>query len=123
MPNSPGAAPPAVDLAALSATETDVGRETLIELITLFLTNGGKQIATAHEAAIAGRAEKVRLAAHQLKSMSYYLGARSLSSLCAEIEAACAEGRQPDLPTEVRRLETLFGQAKRELEAYAAGRL
>jgi HPt (histidine-containing phosphotransfer) domain-containing protein len=118
MPNSP----PAVDLAALGVTEADVGRETLIELITLFLTDGGKQIATAREAAAAGRAEKVRSVAHRLKSMSYYLGARSLSSLCAEIEAACAEGRQPDLPTEVQRLETLFGQVKPELEAYAAGR-
>lgn len=120
MSNSSGAAPPAVDLAALSAAETDVGHTTLIELITLFLTHGGTQIAAAREAAAAGRREKVRLVAHQLKSMSYYLGARSLSSLCAEIEAACKEGRHPDLPSEVRRLEALFGRVKPELEAYAA---
>ena len=119
MPNGPDV-PTGVDLAALGSIETDLGLDSLRELITLFLDDAAKQLPGAHAAAAEGRADKVKLIAHRLKSISYYLGARAVHSQCEGIETVCKEGGAPDLVAEVKKLEALLGSARPALEAYAA---
>ena len=117
MPNGPEV-PTGVDLAALGSIETDLGLDSLRELITLYLDDAAKQLPGAHAAAAEGRADKVKLIAHRLKSMSYYLGARSVHAQCEGIETACREGRPLDLVAEVKKLDTLIGAARPQLETY-----
>ena len=119
MPNGP-AAPAGLDLAALGTIESELGRDSVCELITLFVDDAGKQLVGAREAAAAGNADRVKRVAHRLKSMSHYLGARALWSRCDLIEQACRSGQPLDLVAEVGKLEALLGVARSQFDAYMA---
>jgi HPt (histidine-containing phosphotransfer) domain-containing protein len=86
MPDQP------IDAAAFAELLENVGgdREFLGELVGTYLADSPVQFTALRAAVAMGDAAAARRAAHSLKSTSASMGARRLSAMCREIEAACA---------------------------------
>jgi HPt (histidine-containing phosphotransfer) domain-containing protein len=98
------------------------GAAFLVQLIDLFIVQGGERIAAAEAAAQAGDGRGVSAAAHALKSSAGNLGARSLSAQAADVERAGAEeGATPSLAALVSALGASFDEACTALRLVRAG--
>jgi HPt (histidine-containing phosphotransfer) domain-containing protein len=87
----------------------------LHELIDTFLIDSTALLAAMREASDAQHADELRRAAHTLKSNSASFGARSLASLCEQLERAARDGVVDDAAERVQRIQTAFMELESEL--------
>ncbi|MFM1945460.1 MAG: hypothetical protein RI897_4442 [Verrucomicrobiota bacterium] len=105
---------PAIDpevFASLRALQEPGEPDPVAELSSLFLADTPARIQAIHQAANAGHASPIREAAHSLKGSASNFGAKTLASICAQIEKAAAQGDTstaakllPDLSKEFERV-------------------
>ena len=86
------------------------------EVIEDFVPAARSGIAEIRAAALRAVAAEVKLASHRLKGSSSLVGARALTEVCAELEAAGDEGDWPTIEGLLPRLDDLMG----DIEASAA---
>lgn len=72
------------------------GNAFVVQLIDLFIAQGGERIAAARAAAAAGDGRAVSALAHSLKSSAGNFGAHSLGALAARVERDGIGERAPD---------------------------
>jgi HPt (histidine-containing phosphotransfer) domain-containing protein len=112
----------AIDRPHLEQLGARFGAAFLIQLIDLFIAQGGERIAAAEAAAQVGDGKGVSAAAHALKSSAGNLGAPSLGSRAAEVEhAGATEVRVPTLTSLVAGLSSSFEEACTALRSVRAG--
>src|SRR5207249_9342451 len=91
---TPDGAPTALDRAAIDRLMKIVGgkRESLVELIDSFLTDGPALLAEMHKGLAEDDAARLRRAAHTLKSNSADFGATALRDQARALEELAREG-------------------------------
>jgi len=107
----------AVDHHALQSLKAIAGDDPafLCEMIALFLEQAPNQLARIRAASALGDARGVREAAHRMKSSSFYLGARRLSALCAQIETFARDGNTNAVTDSITALMDEFSMVQRAL--------
>jgi len=80
----------------------------LEEMIVLFLEQAPQHLQALRSALSAGDLASIAKAAHQLKSSSFYLGARRFSELCARTEAQARAGNGDAVTESITALEAEF---------------
>ena len=110
----------ALDPAALERLRKLGGDKFAGDMIDLFLSYGGKQVAEARTAWQAGNLAGVANAAHALKSSAGNVGAEQVRKLAAQTEQA-AKGASNEAAAAVTALEQAFAETKPLLEAAKAG--
>jgi HPt (histidine-containing phosphotransfer) domain-containing protein len=112
----------AIDRPHLEQLGARFGAAFLIQLIDLFIAQGGERIATAQAAARAGDGSAVSAAAHALKSSAGNLGARALGTRASEVEhAGVDEADAAALTALVGSLSQAFDEACAALRSVRAG--
>jgi len=82
--------------------------DTLAELVQVFLTDTDRLLSDLRAQAKDGATEKVRRAAHTLKSTAASFGASHLSELSRRLEDMGARGRIEEAPALIRQIETEY---------------
>ena len=101
-----------IDRAHLEQLGARFGNTFVVQLIDLFISQGGERISAAQQAAAAGDSRGVSAAAHALKSSAGNLGALALASVAMEVErTGSAEQPTATLRVLVTDLETAFEEA------------
>lgn len=89
----------------------------LIELLDVYFENSAKLLGLLHEGVAESRAEKLRHAAHDLKSNSASLGAHTLAALCRELEEQSRAGNLADAAERLAQIEIEYERVQRALQA------
>jgi PAS domain S-box-containing protein len=79
-----------------------------INLVNIYLKDSVHQIERIRAAILDSNSEELRKAAHTLKGTSTNLGARILSSYCAELESIASEGKMESVTKWLDRLEAEY---------------
>lgn len=79
--------------AALTALANDLGADTVLEIIDLYLGEAPRHVSDVRKAAESGDAVVLRRVAHTLKSTSATVGASALSAVCLKIEHLARDQR------------------------------
>jgi PAS domain S-box-containing protein len=109
---------PVIDPSALEGLRSALGddREAFLEILAAYLEDTPKLLAALREALRQGQAEAFTRAAHTLKSSSATLGAMSLASVAAQLEAAGRGGEVSTAAPGVAEAEARYGQVRATLE-------
>jgi len=91
--------------------------EILLKLIDLYLTNSVELMQSIEHAIADADADKLRTAAHTLKSSSASLGATDLAEMCKELEIMGRENKLDDSLTKLSILEFEYEAVRKALEA------
>jgi len=110
-----------LDPAALERLRKLGGNKFAGDMIDLFLSYGGKQVAEARAAWQAGHLAGVAGAAHALKSSAGNVGAGQVQKLAAQAEQAAKDASSEAAGAAVAALEQAFAETKPLLEAAKAG--
>lgn len=112
-----------LDPAALERLKDMVGGDAgfLGELIDTFLSEAPQLLSDMRQAVEGGDAAGLRLAAHSLKSNSADFGARTLSSVCRELEGMGKAGTLDGAAELVAQAEAEYEQVKTALEVSRSG--
>jgi PAS domain S-box-containing protein len=116
---------PAVDAAVLDGLhklETPQRPHLVQRLVETFLERTPSSLEEMQQALARGDLERVGHIAHDLKSDSGNLGARTMSNLCAHLQDSARAGQRQESGTLVPRLASEFERVRDELEAYGADR-
>jgi HPt (histidine-containing phosphotransfer) domain-containing protein len=111
--------PAALDRAALQAIrDLDPSGESGLfsQIVAMYLESAPPLIAQIESGLAEGDLQRVRIAAHTLKSSSANLGARALSGTCAAVEAAARAGTLDGSTGSSAQLRREFEAVKRALE-------
>jgi HPt (histidine-containing phosphotransfer) domain-containing protein len=111
----------ALDPAALARLRKLGGDKFVGEMIDLFLSYGGKQVAEARAAWQAGNLAGVAAAAHALKSSAGNVGAEQVRKLAAQTEQSATHALTEAAAADVTALEQAFAEVRPRLEAAKAG--
>jgi signal transduction histidine kinase/CheY-like chemotaxis protein len=82
-----------LDTEMLTVLEEQIGRETLVELATLFLAETPGKIAKIETAVTSGDLATARRLAHDIRSTAGNMGMRTLMALARDLEQDCANAR------------------------------
>jgi signal transduction histidine kinase/CheY-like chemotaxis protein len=119
-PAGPATEEPSLDPAALEALRAMQveGEPDLVEaLVALYLEETPGLLATLRQATADGQPDRVRKAAHTLKSSSANLGAARLASLCADLEGRGRRGDLDGIESPLAELETEYQRVTAALAA------
>jgi CheY-like chemotaxis protein/HPt (histidine-containing phosphotransfer) domain-containing protein len=113
------AIPPAtvIEMTTLEQLRTTMGADFAKELIELFLKDTPKLLDEIRENVAAHNGERVRRAAHTIRSNSATVGAMAFAGLAKEMEALCKAGELERAYERASQLEADFSHVKRALEA------
>jgi HPt (histidine-containing phosphotransfer) domain-containing protein len=111
--------PDALDPSAIAALDemTDGDAAFLAELIDTWVTDSAAQLAIIEQALATADADRLRRAAHSLKSASQTLGAVQLARLSAEVEAHAKQAALDPIAARLPDLQQYLHQARRALLA------
>ena len=117
------AEPDVVDRAALDALLETTGGDPafLAEPIDTYLGDSVGLLAAMRQAIAVANAEELRRAAHSLKSNSASFGARTLASLCQELEQRARNGVREGAPERLAHIETAYAAVEDGLRALRPG--
>jgi HPt (histidine-containing phosphotransfer) domain-containing protein len=108
---------PVIDMAALEAIRTLGGTQTpdlLEQIIRLYLDSAPQLISSIRDGLAAADNDKVRMAAHTLKSSSANLGAGRLAEVCKKLELAA---RAHAIPSDAPQLTEIEAEYERVCDA------
>ncbi len=108
---------PTLDPTALARLCRLGGNKFAREMIDLFLDYGGKKVAEARQAQMAGDLTAVEKAVHPLKSSAGNLGANPVQELANRLEKAARAGQSEVVAAGLRELEQVFAAVSLELAA------
>ena len=113
------AEPDVIDRAALDDLLETTGGDPafLAELIDTYLGDAIGLLAAMRQAIAVANAEELRRAAHSLKSNSASFGARTLASLCQELEQRARNGVLEGAPGRLADIETAYTEVEQALRA------
>ena len=119
------AEPDVIDRAALDALLETTGGDLgfLAELIDTYLSDAVELLAAMRQAIAVANPEELRRAAHSLKSNSASFGARTLASLCQELEQRARKGVREGAPGRLAHIETAYAAVEDALRALRPGGL
>jgi len=80
--------------ATLTNLANDLGADTVVEIVDLYMTDAPQNVSGMRASLAAGDVDGLRRAAHTLKSTAATIGANELSELCRIVEALARE-RKP----------------------------
>jgi len=104
-------------LAHLRSLQDDAQPHLLRDLIDMFVADAPVHLAAIEEAAGTESADRLRMAAHRLLSITDNIGARRLSELCRQIERAAKQRELDDLEELLSPLRDEFEVARESLAA------
>lgn len=90
------------------------------EMIELFLEQAPRHLEALRNALASGDAKAIGKAAHQVKSSSFYLGARRMSELCAQTETLARDGSATAVTELITAIMVEFDMVRRALRAIEA---
>ncbi len=113
----------AIDRQALAGLAAVAGDDPLFlkEMIGLFLAQAPRYLEALRNAWVSRDPIAIGKAAHQVKSASFYLGARRLSELCAQTETSLRDGNASavtDLITAIMLEFEMVQRGLREIEEH-----
>ena len=119
------AEPDVIDRAALDALLETTGGDLgfLAELIDTYLSDAVELLAAMRQAIAVANPEELRRAAHSLKSNSASFGARTLASLCQELEQRARKGVREGAPGRLAHIETAYAAVEDALRTVRPGGL
>jgi CheY-like chemotaxis protein len=97
-----------IEIEDIAVTTPSLPKETLQEILPMYITQAREQVVAIETAAKSGDRETIMQIAHQLKGSSANLGVSALAGLCGQIENAAADG------TDV--MDSLVADLGRQLE-------
>jgi CheY-like chemotaxis protein len=103
-------------LAGLRELQEEGEPDILRELIELYLSDVPPRIVALRKAVEAGDARSMTQIAHSLKGSSANMGARSIATLCTELEEIGRSGALAAAPAWISRLEGEFGRVREVFE-------
>jgi two-component system sensor histidine kinase/response regulator len=106
-----------IDAAVLRAVVGD-DPAMMREIVADFVPAARSGIVEIRDAAASAVAERVRLSSHKLKGSSGLVGARALSELCAQLEAAGRAADWPLIGELVPRLDRLMQEVQVAADAF-----
>ena len=117
--------PEVIDRTALEALLETTGGDPgfLAELVDTYLSDAVEQLAAMRQAIAVANPEELRRAAHSLKSNSASVGARTLASLCQELEQRARNGVLEGAPERLAHIEMAYTAVEDGLRALRAGGL
>ena len=90
-----------------------IGADDLVGKMTeIFFRNGPERTAAAHRGAEEKDLEAIERAVHSLKSSAGNMGARSLQTLCQEIETLAEAGSWDGIPERLDQLDVTYKAAE-----------
>jgi HPt (histidine-containing phosphotransfer) domain-containing protein len=109
----------AIDRAALQDLLATTGGDPsfLAELIDTFVEDTTTLLVAMRQALATGNAEKLRRAAHSVKSNSASFGALTLATLCKELEEMARTGALDGVAARMARVEAEYEKIKGALQA------
>ena len=109
-----------IDIALIEQLQDLIGgdRTALLELIQMFIVEGGDIISQSRAAVKNTDRELLRRSAHSLKSSAQDFGASQLSRLCATLEAACKNVWPEDAVMQTQLIDEEFQRVANELQEY-----
>ncbi len=122
-PDAPSAQEPSHALESTLNTEIilarfDGHREILCEMVEMFLETCPQMLAGISDAALAGDAKKLRLAAHSFKGSVGYFSAERAVDLAARLESLAQDGALTDAPAITRDLQDEMSHVTRFLQNF-----
>jgi signal transduction histidine kinase/CheY-like chemotaxis protein/HPt (histidine-containing phosphotransfer) domain-containing protein len=113
-----------LDIDLLKVLEEQIGRETVVELATIFVEETPGKIAGIRHAVASGDTQTARRLAHDIRSTAGNMGMRALMGFAREIEQDCANGRRDRLIELTAAMEQAYFAAEEPFSArYTAGPL
>jgi CheY-like chemotaxis protein len=101
----------------LKILESHIGRQSLGELIALYLAQTPDKLSGISQAIADGHLAEARKFAHDVYSTSGNIGVRGLATLSRELERLCAEGSVDTLPALADEMQAAYLAAERPLRA------
>jgi signal transduction histidine kinase/DNA-binding response OmpR family regulator len=101
----------------LKILESHIGRQSLGELIALYLAQTPDKLSGISQAIADGHLAEARKFAHDVYSTSGNIGVRGLATLSRELERLCAEGSVETLPALADEMQAAYLAAERPLRA------
>jgi HPt (histidine-containing phosphotransfer) domain-containing protein len=99
------------DVHQLADDMGDMAQEIIFDLVDSLQRDIDRSIAEMRDAVIQQDAEKLRQAAHRLKSSCANLGAELAASLCQELESIAAGGGVTDMEPLIDRVDDVCAQS------------
>lgn len=108
---------PILDQSALENLLATIGSDKAFfaEMVNTFLADSPRQITAMRDAAANNHAEKLRRAAHSLKSNAANFGAVDLARLCKELEEQGKQGALVGAAERIAMIEAEYGRVKSAL--------
>ncbi|RSS83582.1 Hpt domain-containing protein [Streptomyces sp. WAC06614] len=113
-------AAPVLNPATVQELVDSLDAEFAVQLIDTFLTDSPDLVSDIHDGLRDGDVERVRRAAHTLKSHSWTFGLEQLAPLCQDLENLAAAGRLTDADPLAHRVDIAYPPARDALEAARA---
>jgi PAS domain S-box-containing protein len=110
-----------VDASVLERLRATIGSADAAEMVRVFLDEAPSLLASLREAVDTGSADRLRRAAHNLKSNAATFGAAALSELARELEAAGSAGTLEGASGLLARTEDEYERVRSNLEAAVGG--
>lgn len=111
-----------IDQTALDAIKTlqRPGKpDILARIVNMYIEKSPELISAIQEGVSANDCDKVKMAAHTLKSSSAYVGASALADLCSRVESRAANDELTEATDDIQNLSTGFDSVVNQIKQYA----
>ncbi len=91
----------------------------LARIVNMYIEKSPELITSIQEGVAANDCDKVKMAAHTLKSSSAYVGASSLAEVCSRVEARASKDELGDAADDINNITTGFTSVVEQIKKYA----
>ncbi len=91
----------------------------LARIVNMYIEKSPELITSIQEGVAANDCDKVKMAAHTLKSSSAYVGASSLAEVCSRVEARATKDELGDAADDINNISTGFTSVVEQIKKYA----
>jgi len=105
-------------LDAIRALQRPGKPDILARIVNMYLEKTPELIGSIREGVVANDAEKVKIAAHTLKSSSAYVGAAQLAEVCSRLESKASNEELADVDTDIDTIDNGFQSVASQIKQY-----
>ena len=106
-------------LDAIRALQRPGKPDILARIVNMYMEKSPELISAIKEGVAANDCDKVKMAAHTLKSSSAYVGASALAEVCNRIESKAANDNLPDTAEDITQVTSGFESVVGQIKQYA----
>jgi len=105
-------------LDAIRALQRPGKPDILARIVNMYLQKTPELIGNIREGVASNDAEKVKIAAHTLKSSSAYVGAAQLAEVCSRLESKASNEELTDVDTDIDTIDSGFQSVASQIKQY-----